>query len=358
MPPFDTLTQLSDEQILSVVRQYATYPGSPKITVDSLLRNPAILARSLTALVSKRFVADRIFLRGTPESVAGGSMTFQRSENIYPDRGAEEVGYRSEFPRSGWTEAILQAAVKKYGLEVPIEFTSIRRNQLDQVARATRKLANAVTKFVDTAAMTLLLTDAAVNTGSAAAAWSAAATTIIADIATMRKTIADQDEGYVMDTLVLNPAQELILFTNTDLRSELPREGQNNLLNNGRAIPILGLENILVTPQLTAGTVLGLMAKVIGTIADEQPLAGEGYVSYDVNASGGNSGGIATSTGGPGLGIDQREVPANPNYPADFAPVYVKVYNLDGTDDKIVRAARWPAMALMEPKAVYKLTGA
>jgi hypothetical protein len=336
-----------------------TYPGSPQITVDSLLRNPAIIARNLTALASKRFVADKIFTRGTPEQVAGGAMTFQRAENIYPDRSAEEVGIRSEWPRTGWSEAILQAAVKQYGLETPIAYLAIRRNQLDQVARAERKLANAVTKFVDAAAMTAITTDAAVNTGAAAAAWSAGATTIISDLATMRKTIADQDEGYAMDTLVLNPAQELFLFTNSDLRGALPREGTNNLLNGGRAVPILGIEQILVTPQLTAGTVLGGMAKVVGTIADERPDGGEGYVSFDVNAQAGASGGVATANASPGgINIAGRTVDPNAAYPADFAPVYVKVYNNDGVDDRIVRGARWPAMAILEPKSFYKLTAA
>src|SRR4051794_38924521 len=179
-----------------------TYPGSPQLTVDALLKRPTLIARALTALTSKRFVADYIFSHGTPDQVAGGAAWYERSENIYPDRGAEEVGVRSEFPRSGWTEAILTALVKKYGLEIPISFEAIRRNQIDQIQRALRKLANAVTKFVDTQAMSLLTTDPAIQTAAAAATWTASATTIISDLANARKLIADQDEGYEGDTLI------------------------------------------------------------------------------------------------------------------------------------------------------------
>jgi hypothetical protein len=337
-----------------------TYPGSPQLTVDALLRTPQLIARTLTSLVSKRFVADQIFTRGTPEQVAGGTMMYERSENIFPDRGgsnvaAEEVGVRSEWPRAGWTEAVLSAIVRKYGLESPISFESIRRNRLDQLARAERKLANAVTKFVDTQAMSLLTSDAAVGTTTAGATWTAGATTIISDLANAQKSIRDADEGYEADVCILNPAQYLFLLTNTDLRSALPREGgaPEAPIVTGRAAPILGLR-FLESPQLSAGTVLVGASKLVGTIADEQPDAIEGYVSYDLNSSVGN----ASAAGGSGIQMITQGPAPNPNYPSDFAPVYVKVFEQPGRDEKIVRAARFPAMAILEPKSFFKITSA
>ena len=56
------------------------YPGSPTLTVDALLKQPRLLARSLTNLVAKRFVADKLFTKGTPEQVAGGAAQYQKSE--------------------------------------------------------------------------------------------------------------------------------------------------------------------------------------------------------------------------------------------------------------------------------------
>jgi hypothetical protein len=328
-----------------------TYPGSPTLTVDAMLRRPAFLARALATLTSKRFIADLIFASGTPEMVAGGAAWYQRSESIYPDRGAEEVGVRSEFPRTGWSEAVLTAIVRKYGLEAPIAFEAIRRNQIDQVQRAQRKLSNAVVKFVDTQAMSLLTTDAAVLSQAAAGNWTSAATTIVSDIVNARKLVTDQDEGYEVDTLIVNPAQELAFLTNANLLSLLPRENQGaNPLNNGRAVPIMGLRQILVTPQLAAGTAIMLQANVVGTIADEAPDAGEGYVTYD---TGGRDGAGANVAGANLSGPFAN--PANPN--VDRPPVYTKVYNVDGRDEKIIRIARFPAMWLSEPKAAVKITG-
>lgn len=305
-----------------------TYPASPQLTVDALLRRPNLISRNLTDLTSKRFVADQIFSRGSSDSVAGGAAQYQRSEVIYTDRDPEEVGLRAGFPRAGWSEAVLTALVRKYGLEVPLSFEAVRRNQIDQIARAQRKLANAVVKFVDTKAMALLTSDPAVLTMAASADWTTAATDIVADIAAARKMIADQDEGYDADTLVVNPAQELDLIVDKDIRDAMPREGgqPNPSIITGRAVPVLGLSQVLVTPQLAAGTVLLLNSKVVGTIADEAVDPREGYATYN-----------------PG-----------PN----FAPILTKVYQTVERDEFIVRAARFPAMWLSEPKAAVKITGA
>jgi len=303
-----------------------TWPGGPELTVDALLAQPRVLVRNLTDLVYQRFVADQIFARGSSDQIAGGVAWYQRSESIFLNRDPEEVGVRSEFPRAGWSEEVLSAFVKKYGLEVPISYESIRRNQIDMVNRSQRKLANAIVKSVDSLAMTLLTTDADVLTAAASGDWTTAATDIISDLASAIKTITDQNEGYEPDTLILNPAQNLDLLLDADIRAALPRETQASSVQTGRPVPLLGLERILVTPVLAAGTVLVLQSKVAGTVADETPGAGEGYTGYS-----------------PGAGQ---------------MPVYMKIYEIPGRDERIVRAARFPAMWLSEPKSVFKITGA
>lgn len=304
-----------------------TYPGGgPRITVEALLKQPQFLARRLTDLVNKRFVADRIFSRGTAQQVTGGAVVYQKSESIYPTNSVEEVGVRSRYPRTGWTEALYAAYVKKYGLEVPIADEAKRRNALDQVERAQRKLSNAVVKFVDKLAMDLLIADTDVLTFGAAGDWSTAATDIIADIAKAKGQIADQEEGYEADVLIVNPAQELDLMVDKDIRDAMPRESSSSTVQTGRVMPLMGLDAILTTSQLSAGTAFVLNSKIVGTIADEAPMPDENYSSY-------NPGGGAAS-------------------------IYVKVYREEGADESIVRAARFPAMWIAEPKAAVKITGA
>lgn len=306
----------------------STYPGgSDRITVEALLRQPRLIARALTDLARKRFIADKIFAHGTSDQVAGGAALYQKSESVYPDRAAEEVGVRSEFPRTSWSEQIFAAIVHKYGLEVPISDEAKRRNAMDTVARAQRKLANAVVKFVDAVAVALVIADANVLTFAASGDWTTAATDVVADIAKGLNMIELQDEGYAGDTLIVNPAQELDLITDVGIRDALPREGgiQNSVVT-GRPVPMLGLSQILATNVLSAGTVLLVEAQMIGTIADEAPMADEGYVNFATGVEG--------------------------------AIVYVKTYRNDNVDETIVRGARFPAMWIAEPKSAVKITGA
>lgn len=301
--------------------------GGPTITVEALLKQPGLLVRNLTNITTKRFIADQVFARGSADQVRGGAALYQKSENIYPDRAAQEVQVRSRWPRTGWTEAVFTAMVHVYGLEVPISDLARRRNQLDYIERSQIKLGNALVKFVDTIAMATLTGEASKLTDTASGDWTTAATDIIKDIATWRAAIANQEEGYVADTLIVNPAQELDLMIDTDIRNALPRESTApNPVLTGRPAPILGLDNILTTPQLAAGTVIVVNSKVVGTIADEQP---EGFEGYVTRQQGGN-----------------------------YAPIYVKVYREEGADETLVRGARFPAMWVSEPKALLVATGA
>lgn len=307
----------------------ATYPGGgPQITVEALMKQPKLIARALTDLTNHRFVADRVFAKGTAEQVAGGASLFQRSESIYPNRDVEEVGVRSRYPRAAWTEALFTANVRKFGLEVPIADEAKRRNQMDIVARAQRKIANGMVKFVDALAMVVLQdTTAGVQTFAGSGDWSTPATDIIFDVARAIALIVDTNEGYEADTLIVHPNQHLDLMTDLDLRNVFPREGGSPkpAALTGKAVPFLGLDQVLVTPTATAGKAVVTAKGVAGTIADEAPGADEGYSTFQ-----------------PG---------------PDFAPVWAKVYREDGVDESIVRGARFPAMWLGEPTAVVTITG-
>lgn len=305
-----------------------TYPSiAPSYTVGAMMRQPNLIARDLTNLVNNRFVADRIFARGSAAQVAGGVVVFQRSESQFLTRDPEEVGVRSKYPRASWTSAVMTAVVRKYGLEVPITDESVRRNAIDEFNRAEIKLANGLVRFVDTVAMSMILSDTDVLTSAASGDWSTAATDIVADLANMRAGVLNQNEGYGPDTLIVNPAQELDMLLDAGIRDALPREAGGSAIQTGSPVPILGIRQILVSPSLTAGTVILVTANIAGTIADENPEGQEGYRTF-------------APTGG------------------SFVPVWVKQYRHEDIDETIVRAARFPAMWLTEPKSVYKLTGA
>lgn len=306
--------------------------GSPTLSVRALLNQPTLLSRELVNLVYKRLIADRLFVRGSAEQVAGGAMRYQQLESIFVDDDPDEIAEGADFPLTDWTEVLKTEPVRQYGFGVRVTNLAIRRNQRDMVARGQRKLANRLVKFIDTKAMAVLEDAggvAGVQTQAASALWTTAGTDIIADIGAAQEKIETQDNGYngfEGATLVLHTNMRDALLNNTVLRAALPRETTDSQIRTGMMAPFLGVREILFTPQITSTKAILLDTTMAGTIADERPDASERWVSYD-----------------PGPG---------------FSPVYVKVED-DGKPavHKRVYAGRWPAIALPEPKAVVVITG-
>jgi len=311
-----------------------TYPGaSPAISVQALLKQPQRISRDLANMVYQRLITPKLFIKGSPEQVAGGAMVFQLAESIFMDVApgdVEEIGQRGDWPRAGWTEALQTTKVKQFGFEVPLSNLAIRRNAMDQFTRAERKLANNVCRFVDGAAIAQLVADPGVTTQVSAAAWNLAGTDIIVEVAKAQQSIESKNNGYngfYGAVLVLNIARRDALLNNTVLRAALPREnfGGENQIRTGILAPFLGLSEILFTTSIGVTQALVLDPTVAGTIAYEPPDPAEGFLSYD-----------------PGAG---------------FAPISVKVYQENRPKDTVIAAGIWPALAVTDPGAVTLITG-
>ncbi|HLE98972.1 MAG TPA: hypothetical protein VI540_03670 [Gaiellaceae bacterium] len=305
--------------------------SSPTLTVQALLKQPALLSRELVNLVNKRLIADRLFLPGSPDQVAGGAMRYQELESIYVDDDPSEIAEGADFPMTDWSEAVKTAAVRQYGFGVRITNLAVRRNQRDMVQRGLRKLANRLTRRIDSLAMAVLTDTAtypAIQTNGSAAVWTTVGTDIIDEIAEAQELLELKDNGYdgfSGATLVLNTARRQDLLNNTALRAALPRETESGQIRTGMIAPFLGLGAIVFTPQCPAATAILMDSGIAGTIADERPDGTEGWSAYD-----------------PGPG---------------FRPIYTKVEK--GGKPMVhseIFAGRWPAIALVQPDAVVNIT--
>lgn len=307
---------------------------SPALTVDVLLKQPTLISRALISLVSKRLVADKVFIHGTPDQVAGGAMRYQSLESIYLNDAAQQVAEGADFPLSAWSETVNTAPVNNFGQGFPVTNLAIRRNQRDVITRGTMKLANSIAKAIDTLAMaTLVNTGAypAIQTVAASAHWAINTTDIISDVAAAQGALETKDNGYngfQGATLILNTVHRASLIDNTVLRGALPRErmGGDTQIETGMMAPFLGLDQILFTGQLASTTGILLDSTIAGVIADEPPDPNEGWVS---------------------------DTPDGQD-----SPVYVKVekYGKPAVQTAVF-GGRWPAIALTQPDAVCLITG-
>lgn len=251
--------------------QAAPTVAGTNITVSMFLNSPARVQRAIENLALNRFVADLIFAEG-PAAVGGAVIYDQVTANdTYLSQDVQEIEPGSEFPILSSPQAgPLVAIARKYGGEVLFTDEAIRRDNRQVVQRDLIRLRNTIVRKYDTLAMTAL--DAApILTMVGSGDWTTAATDIISDLATAAFTIDSLDLGYAPDTMLINPAQELDLLKDADIRTALPRERTDLPIATGNLGRLMDID-FVVTNRVTAGTAYLLQRRVAGGISDEVPL--------------------------------------------------------------------------------------
>lgn len=241
------------------------------ITVSLFLNSPPRVQRAIRDMTLQRFVADVVFSQGP--TATGGAVIHDQitGPDYYMGGDVQEIEPGGEYPLLTSPEvAPLVAIARKYGGEVMLTDEQVRRNNLGVLARETVRLRNTIVRKVDTVAMAALRA-AALTAQVASGDWSTAATDIIADLVTASGTIGALDMGYVADTVLINPAQEMDLLKDKDIRDALPRERDNSIIRTGNLGRLLGLD-FIVTNRVLPGEVFVLQRKTIGGISDEVPL--------------------------------------------------------------------------------------
>jgi hypothetical protein len=241
------------------------------ITVSAYLQNPARVQRAIENLALQRFLADLIFGQGP--AAGGGSVIYDQvtASDLYLARDVQEIEPGSEFPILNDTEpSPLVAIIRKYGGEVMLTDESVRRDRRDLLNREMTRLRNTIVKKLDTVAMAALRA-APTNTGTTSGLWSAAATDIPKDLASMVNLITQLDMGYEPDTALINPDQEMDLLSDKDIRDALPREKSDIPFVTGRLGRLQGLD-FIVSNRVNVGEVWVMQRRMVGGISDEVPL--------------------------------------------------------------------------------------
>lgn len=251
-------------------------PGPPAvsgnlITVESFLRNPTRVQRTVDALTLQRFLADSIFSSGDAQ---GGAVIYDEvsAGEWFTTRDAQAIEAGSEFPIVDVGELAPKVArVLKWGGAAVLTYESVRRDNRDVLNRQLTKLRNTIIRKVDTVAIAAL--DAKLPTMAASGSWATAGTDIMTDLETARAAIDDADLGYTADTVIINPTQRIGVKKNAGIRAALPREAVGgNLISAKDLNGLLGFDNWYVSNRQPAGTVKVLASKIVGSIRDEMAL--------------------------------------------------------------------------------------
>lgn len=274
--------------------------------------------RRVRDLVGQQFIADQLF---TGISVDALAIKFQQEDADADQFGkakldaVDEVGERSGYKRIGLSETEKSAMIRKYGLEAAISYEMQKFGANGQIERALRKLALNVRGMVDEMAYAVATNKYTIGNGiqgkqisTAGARWAdatAGADNMINDLIDART--AGRNYGYTMDTVVINPEVEAMILKNKSIRDAFRANNTDVALLRGYIGDFMGY-SFIVDEKFQANNVLVLQKKVIGDIADAEPL----------------------NTG---------------------------TYNEDANEHTVVRAKRFTAAYLTDPKAVYLLKG-
>lgn len=303
-----------------------TYPPPPPvitgdaITISRFLASPTAVQRRLREISNLRFISD-VLLTGRYQATAGGVL-YETGEPIFTDREPKVVNPGAEYSRStAGRGTAAWASTSKWGQDVPLTDEAVGRYGAQELERTLRKVANTITRRVDTVSLTAIGA-AITQTQPAVAGWSNASADPFLDVMLADAQIEALDEGYETDTLVLKDVLYARMVANQKVLAGLSRERTNTVTESGDILAIAG-KRVLRSNRLPAG--------VDVLLVDTDELGGLGYERIP----------SPEYEGDPATGIESwaRRDP-------------------DGNDQWLVRGRRPVVPIVREPQSGIKVTGA
>jgi hypothetical protein len=253
------------------------------LTISRFLQSPTQLSRALRSIMNLRFVSDQLLTNQYRTS--GGAISYEVSEPILNTRAVQAVAPGSTYPfdvPAGGTAAL--AAVKKWGEASFLSDEQVKRSVYagNEISRTLQKAVNTVVNKIE--AITIAAIGSAVTqTQAAGAAWNAATPTIFRDIELAAAKIADQNQGYNPDTILMSTTKYAYLISDATVSNLRAREDTTNPIYGGRMAQIGGF-NVVYTSvsNLPSDDVWVLDSTLLGGMADEVN-NDPGYVTVDRN---------------------------------------------------------------------------
>jgi hypothetical protein len=254
------------------------------VTISRFLQSPTQLSRALRSIMNLRFVSDQL-LTGQYRT-SGGAISYEVSEPILNTRAVTAVAPGSTYPfdvPAGGTAAL--AAVKKWGEAAFLADEQVKRSVYagNEIARTLQKAVNTVVNKIE--AITISAIGSAVTqTQAATATWATTATaTIFRDVELAAAKIADQNQGYNPDTILMSTSKFAYMVSDTTVSNLRAREDTTNPIYSGSMTKIGGF-NVVYTAvaNLPSDDVWVLDSRVLGGMADEVN-NDPGYTTIDRN---------------------------------------------------------------------------
>lgn len=253
-----------------------TLDGGRKTTVDDIRRNPLFLPARILELLDGQFLDDVVLrYEGDASTVA-----FEEGQSIFLDGEVSELIEFEEIPVLGTQRGLPRVAIAtKKGAGVRISEDMRRENNMAAVNRQIIALTNSMirARFV---AMREILTNAAIPSIPAAAAWDTASGRPRRDFAAAAEVIASAGDdaagtthGYEADTTIMPGSITPVLLDNEDFLKVYGGNiaGENIAYTGKLPQDVMGMLG-LKARFWPNDRVLVLQRKTVGFYTDPRPL--------------------------------------------------------------------------------------
>jgi hypothetical protein len=246
----------------------ATYPpqgtsyADPILSASRFLSNPSFVARRIQTLGELRYVGSGL-LTGRQDTT-GGAVGYETVEGLFADKAPETVAPGSEYTMTtvGDGPAGL-ARVVKSGQDTLVTDEAIKRQNMDPVEKAIRKLVNSQGKAIDGSIISLIASSVTA-TSAAGAVWNTGSPNILRDIMKAKAQVNALNLGYDPNVLLVDDASFAILASDPVISNAMAREDRNNAVYSGRFPVIAGL-TIVTTNTANLPGAVGTKAWVLDT---------------------------------------------------------------------------------------------
>lgn len=264
----------------------ASQSDGPRLTVNSMVKNPTIIPRRILKMLNNEFIADALLRKLQPTE--SGVYLFEESTPLFAEGDAPIVGEFGEIPViSGRMGARKVAVTVKRALGVRVSIEMRNRNTVDKVNTQTVQVKNTFVRTWETAFLNALLLHPDVHSIPAGATWDDPAAAIREDLVEATAAIensaldpavpTEDFFGFSPNTLVIGRAVRDALMLSDDFNKGYKDNTQNENVNYTGKLPghFFNVDAIMVSREMDrlAPTSAVLLERgTVGGIGDERPL--------------------------------------------------------------------------------------
>jgi len=259
---------------------YSSLDG-PRITVDSLLKDPLTIPQYILDITKNEFIVDAVLRNaGMTQS---GAVRYEESTPLYADSLPEiraEFGEVPVVPTSVGIPRVVLAHERAMAIMVSDEMR--RRQVVDPVTRQLMQVKNTMVYSWNQAFFSAVIANSSIQTLAVSNAWASSNATIRADIANAIYLVENasitsplgvtQYLGFEADTLIVSHGTKNTLIQSSAFAAPYIGDIASENLQYTGVLPnkIMGLDT-LVSRQIPSGNAIVMQRQRAGFIADEVP---------------------------------------------------------------------------------------